>query len=492
MGHSRVFNRGLILSAVTAAAAVVIYILAYEGPAQAVDARHKADEPLLANVSKGDLDVRVVERGTIETRRSVVLASELPSNRAKIIQLVPEGTFAQQGDVIVKFDPAPFQEDIQKFKSDLEEARAALMQANEEKQMLLRHGKSEQSSLQSQITSAQLNLENLKTADLPMRIGTDENKLAKAKADMKQAQSEYQALTDMLKQGFARRDEVEQARVKSEESQRNYQLLADKLKILKQLQGPAEIKKAEVELSQKREELKLQKEAQRHRLARHQAGLLQLSNRVEALSHSLQQAQALLDKTVLRAPVSGFVIYKQVSVQGERRKVQVGDSVWQRNGFMVIPDMSALVVQLKVREADIGHISAGQKVAVTPEAYPDMQLEGKVELVGTLATNDDVKQFGRHFAVKVGLEQVSDKLRPGMTARVSILTAHVDQALRLPVEAVFYQDDQPLGYRWQDGKASAAPLELGQSDGDFVQVVAGLVEGDRVLLQDPHTTLANQ
>ena len=182
--------------------------------------------------------------------------------------------------------------------------------------------------------------------------------------------------------------------------------------------------------------------------------------------------------------MAGFVVYKSISVVGERRKVQVGDSVWNRHGFMVIPDMSSLVAYLDVREQQIGKLALEQPVALTPDAYPELELAGRVDNIGTLAARAGADGENR-FTVRVALEQIDPRLRPGMRARASILAATHADVLRVPVEAVFYDEEGWLSFVLDGRDPEPTRVELGASDGEYVIVLAGLSEGDRVLLSDP-------
>ena len=61
----------------------------------------------------------------------MTLASEINSNRAKIINIVPEGTYVQQGDLVIEFDKTPFEEEIRKLKNEIEQVEAAIVEASE-------------------------------------------------------------------------------------------------------------------------------------------------------------------------------------------------------------------------------------------------------------------------------------------------------------------------------------------------------------------------
>ena len=218
--------------------------------------------------------------------------------------------------------------------------------------------------------------------------------------------------------------------------------------------------------------------------------MILLNHRYEVLNKSLENAQSMLEKTILTAPVKGFVVYKMVSVQGEMRKVQVGDSVWQHNGFIVLPDMSEIITDLKIRETDIAQIEVGQTAVIRPQAYPGLALNGRVETIGTLATSADDEM--PRFLVRVAIEKVDSKLRPGMTVRTRIQAAQYDDVVRVPVEAVFYSGDQAVSFLWKMNKAEAIAIETGPSDGNYIIVTEGLSGGEKLLLHDPRETLVTE
>ena len=221
-----------------------------------------------------------------------------------------------------------------------------------------------------------------------------------------------------------------------------------------------------------------------HSLAKQNNALARLRNQLEVAGGSLDQARALLDKTEIRAPVSGFVVYKLIAVSNERRKVQVGDSVWNRHGFIVLPDMSSMVGHVNIREQDIGKLEAGQPVTLKPEAYPGLTLSGRVDLVGTLAA-DSANRDENLFQVRIALDEFDSRLRPGMRAQASILTNSFADVLRVPIEAVFYEDGAAVCFVWDDDEATQRPVTLGASDGEYVVVRSGLDAGQQVLLTYP-------
>jgi HlyD family secretion protein len=448
-----------------------------------------AEEPFTVPVEAGPFELRVIESARLDAGQSITIASELPSNQAKVIWLVPEGAKVQQGDEIVRFDPTPFEAEVQKLEQEYEEATAAQVQGEAELQLQVQQGRETRRQLEEQIELAQLKLERMKLADQPLRVAAARAELAAAEAAWQEARQELNSQDEMLRAGLGSQGQLQQAQAQEDEKRNARELAAERVRILREVEIPSETRQAEMELAGKRKELQHAIQADQHGQARAYAAVTRISHQVERTHQSLEKARALLGKTVVKAPVSGFVVYKQVTVATERRRVQVGDSVWNGHGFMVIPDMSTMVADINVRERDIAKLAVAQRVTLRPDAFEDLVLTGQVEFVGTLATESRADEENL-FRVRILIDDVDSRLRPGMRARASVLTHRYADVLRVPVEAVFYDQGEPVCYVWSRGRAVRQKVDIGASDGKQVIVMAGLEAGDRVMLTDPAVALA--
>jgi RND family efflux transporter MFP subunit len=444
-----------------------------------------ADEkPFTVEVESGGFDVFVVESARLDARQSVTLASELPSNKGKIIWLVDEGTYVNAGDPVARFDPAPFEEELAKIEREYQDARAGLAQAEAELQIQIQNGKETVKQTEHAVEVARVKLNNLKQADQPLRLSGAKIDLQTSRIALERAKQEHAAQREMVAEGFGNDNMLKEAAAIEQEQQSAVKLAEQKLELLQKITLPAEMRQAELEIENRLRELESSKQLHLHSLAKQNNVLVRLRNQLETLGESRDQAQAMLDKTEIRAPVSGFVVYKTIPVSNERRKVQVGDSVWNRHGFIVLPDMSAMVGHVNIREQDIGKLEVGQPVTLQPEAYPGLVLEGSVDLVGTLAAGSEQRDENL-FQVRIALNEVDSRLRPGMRAKASILADRFVDVLRVPIEAVFYEDGDAVCFTWDGDEATQQRVTLGSSDGEYVVVDAGLDAGQRVLLTYP-------
>jgi HlyD family secretion protein len=196
--------------------------------------------------------------------------------------------------------------------------------------------------------------------------------------------------------------------------------------------------------------------------------------KVVSAQSTLETAQAALEAATLTAPFDGTVI----SVGAE-----VGDLVSSNNVVVTLSDLSALRVRAIVDETDISQVEVGQEVEITFDAFPGRRFRGQVLEVpyqGTLAQNIVT------YEVPISLEGAEGvSLKPGMTANLSIVVARRENVLLIPAMAV-QQGEEGNVVMVQDSPQmpmTATPVEVGFSDGVYVEVVRGLNEGDRVVIE---------
>ena len=288
----------------------------------------------------------------------------------------------------------------------------------------------------------------------------------------------------MVQEGFGNDNMLQEAAAIEQEQQSAVKLAEQKLNLLQSIILPAEMRQADLEIENRTRELESSKQLHLHSLAKQNNVLVRLRNQRETLGEARDQAKAMLDKTEIGAPVSGFVVYKTIPVSNERRKVQVGDSVWNRHGFIVLPDMSAMVGHVNIREQDIGKLEVGQPVTLQPEAYPGLVLEGE-RRSRRYARG---RQRGSRREPVPGAHR-AERSRSATAARHARESVDPGQrfvdVLRVPIEAVFYEDGEAVCFTWDDDEATQQRVTLGSSDGEYVVVEAGLDAGQRVLLTYP-------
>ncbi len=223
-------------------------------------------------------------------------------------------------------------------------------------------------------------------------------------------------------------------------------------------------------------------DVQRSRVALQQAenDLRAAREQLRLMEASGVQATATAQSARITAPSAGVVILRGVE---EGETVVGGTSAFGGGTEMfTIADLSTLLINAAINEVDIGKVNRGDTVAITVDAFPGDTAVGLVRLVPPAARlQDRIRVFDVEIEVRAGAEI----LRPGMTANVQISGPTREDAVRVPVEAVFFSEGQPIVYRIADGEASTTPVTLGLSDLAYVELLDGIAAGDSVALEDP-------
>lgn len=211
--------------------------------------------------------------------------------------------------------------------------------------------------------------------------------------------------------------------------------------------------------------------------------------KVEQAQARLAEAEVNLAYTDIVSPLDGIVISRDVDV-GQT----VAASFQTPTLFVIAGDLRKMQVNAAVSEADIGLVSEGQEATFTVDAYPERVFTGTVSQVRNAPQN---VQNVITYDVIVNVANDDLKLKPGMTASVSIVTAKREDVLKIPIAALYFTPPDldgsqevsgfPSGRRvWllnDEGELRAVEVSLGISDGVFAEVLGNELDvGDEVIV----------
>ena len=206
------------------------------------------------------------------------------------------------------------------------------------------------------------------------------------------------------------------------------------------------------------------------------------TNAVEIDGARLQTIREKLVKSVIRAPHDGTVLNLKVR---EGVVVTGANTSGESTLLMQVADLSALQVQSEINEVDVVKISPGMEASVTFDSAPGLTLVGTVNYVSPSALPKDKDRTIRVFAMTVMLEDAGDKIKPGITANVTISTAKNPRALAVSLGAVFNENYEPVVFVKTGNGFERRKVELGINDNAFVEIKQGLQEGEQVAMQHP-------
>ena len=439
----------------------------------------------LAEVREGPFEVSIVEGGVLQALKSVTYASQIQSNQAKVIAIVPEGKMVQKGDLLILFDQAPFEEEIRRSQAALAQAQAELRKAQEDSKLQAIQNQEDIGAGRQKLERSELELKDAQEGKGQLKEQEAVAAVAAAEREVQKAKTALEDLKPLLSEGFITRQELERAEQALAKAAEDLELAKRRRDSLLRFTRPLELAQAKSEAALSKESLKQLEASAAYRLEQKRAVIAGAESRIQETSSKLALAQQQLARTEVRADVPGIVVYRDVFFGSEQRKPQVGDQVWANQPLLILPDISKMVVETKIRETDIHKVEKNQKVKIRVQAYPEMALGGKVTLVGSLAQEERERRGSKFFGVTILVNESDQRLRPGMTARVEIQVEERARAAFVPLDAVFEREGQDVCYVHERRGFRARPVVLGPSNQDFVVVEKGLRRGERVALRDP-------
>lgn len=189
---------------------------------------------------------------------------------------------------------------------------------------------------------------------------------------------------------------------------------------------------------------------------------------VEGARAQLAIAQKALSDTVIRAPYSGYI---------SNRPVAVGEYVTSASVIVTLLRTNPIKLQAQVPEAEAPFIRPGMSVSVEVEAFPQRRFAGRV-----VAVNPAIDPASRSAIVEAEIENGDNALRSGMFAKVRILRGQGQRVVLVPRAAVL-RDQSTQSYRVfvvQGGVARLRVVQLGEEEGDMVQIISGVNDGEVV------------
>jgi RND family efflux transporter MFP subunit len=179
-----------------------------------------------------------------------------------------------------------------------------------------------------------------------------------------------------------------------------------------------------------------------------------------------RRAREVQRDTTLYAPVAGFIVernYDAGAIPGDQP-------------IVVVADIRQLKLEAGVSELEAGRLKTGLPALVSVQAKPGETFTGQLAAIAP-----EVDQKNRHFRIEVRVANPQGSLLAGMYATARVVVASAEQALTVPREAIVTRDGKRVVLKVDGEHVTPAPIVEGLTDGQLVQVVSGLNDGDQVV-----------
>ncbi len=203
------------------------------------------------------------------------------------------------------------------------------------------------------------------------------------------------------------------------------------------------------------------------------------TNLLERAQSALRLVDDQILKTKILAPFDCTVLTRPVSL---------GQTVSGAAGFnsgtevMTIANLNDMIINAHINQADVTRLNHGQPVNIQVESVPGLKMKGSIERIAPQAV---IKNGIKGFGARVAITGIDPRIRPGMTAILSIPVASAESVLSIPLAAVFTEQGERYVFLKTDEKFERRPVLIGITDYSFAEVRDGLAANDIVSLEQP-------
>jgi hypothetical protein len=327
--------------------------------------------------------------------------------------------------------------------------------------------------------------------------GEAKQKIRKYDDDLQVAQREWGIAKTMLEgtqrlhaKGFITKTELDSDEIKLENSRLKVQTAETARSLFRKYEFP---KTAEESLSKFAEALRELGRARKgavSKLAQAEAKVKSAEGRYNLEAKQRQDLADQLEKCLIRAKKTGLVVYGGGNMNYYyygQEQIREGALIREQQPIITIPDMTKMVVKVRIHESYIKKVQKGQMVRITVDAFPGKLLEGVVSKVGVLPDsqnrwmNPDLKVY----LTTIAITGVHDWTKPGMSAKVEIRVKELPDVVYIPIQAVTPMEDKQFCYLANGARQEQREVEIGEFNDEFIEIKRGLNEGDKVCLRAP-------
>ncbi|WP_414516885.1 efflux RND transporter periplasmic adaptor subunit [Nostoc sp. PCC 9305] len=435
-----------------------------------VVSRQEASRRVLTRpVQRQTLTITVSANGTVKPERSINLS---PKNSGILKRLLAkEGDIVKQGQIVAYMDDSNLRGQLTSAQGQLAQAEANLQKAIA--------GNRPQDIAQSQgaLDEAEANLQKVQAGNRSQDIGQAQARLQSAQAALRQAEDDFVRNQQLYNAGGISLQTLNQNRSNRDSAQANVNEAQQALGLQKAGSRPEDVEQARAVVKQRQQALALLKAGTR------QEDINAARAQVTSARGSLQNIQAEINDTIIRAPFDGVVTKKFADPGAFVTPTTASSEVASSSSSSILSLASTNEVVANLAETNISKISLGQKVSIKADAYPGKTFEGKVSQIAAQAI---VEQNVTSFEVRVSLSDPQRLLRSGMNAEVDFQVGQVQNVLVVPTASVVRQENATgVFVPGKNNRPVFTRIETGVTANNFTEVKSGLTGDERVLLSFP-------
>lgn len=379
-----------------------------------------AAQYLTAKVERGNLRNSVTATGTLQAVTTVQVGSQASGTISALY--ADYNSVVKKGQVIAQLDPSVSKAQVDQARANLQQAQASVIQAR----AAVTNSRAGVSDAQARAQAAASTTQNNK-----MGVAGARANLAVLKAQRDDALSYLKQQESLLKSGVVPQREYDIAQTAYQTAQAKYDQAAAQLNqamLAEQMSAGSGMAQSQAQVQQSQAQVQ-----------QSQASVQAAEAQVQQAAAALQLAQVNLAHTTITSPIDGIVVSRDVSV-GQT----VAASLSAPTLFTIANDLTKMQVIANIDQADIGVVENAKSVKFSVDAFPGKDFDGKIE---QMRLNPQNVQNVVTYNVVIDVDNPEQKLKPGMTANLTITIDERNNVLKVPNAALRFTPQNTDGQR---------------------------------------------
>jgi len=441
-------------------------------------------------VTRGPLTISVLESGTIKAREQVILKNEV-EGRTSIITLVPEGMRVQKGDLLVELDASVLLDNKIDQEILVQNAEAAYINAVETLAVAENQAQSDMDVAQLTFDFAKQDLQQYIEGQYPNELKAAEAKITLAREELSRAEETLEWSRKLNEKNYIANSVLQADELAVKRRSLDLQLAENDRNLLEKFTYQRNL--AQLNSDVKQAEMALERTIRKAKadVVQAKADLNAKEAEYNRQEDKLKKIEEQITKTKIIAPEDGQVIYASSARRGGYRRstepLDVGQEVYERQELIYLPTGTSSKVEVDIHEASLEKVQLGLPAVITVDALPGKKFFGTVEYIAPLPDaqsmwmNPDLKVYN----AEIYLEGNDESLRTGMSCKAEIIVEQYEDALYIPVQAVIRVGAEPTVFVVKGDSYESRTVKIGLDNNQMVHILAGLDEGEKVLLTPP-------
>lgn len=457
------------------------------------------DADLTSKVVKKDLKIEIEIPGVFIAEDKEEIAIEPKQYKGDLIvtKIATEGISVQQGDVLMEFDTDNLDEALEEANNLVTDAEVELQKAEAEFETEKIDAETKLAHLQKELEFAERDY-NAAAESEAFELEKKEKEIEDARRNLKNARVDFEQLTQLYEERELHTATenilIERQKEGLDNQEKNLKRLEEEFVHFKAYLKSKDTLSKELEYEKKKAELKKQEITGAAALKEKESVVAKAKRKLEREKKKVADLQEDRESLQITAPRDGVLFYGKtgdespmgVIFAGSRNnEMRIGGRVKTHEILMTVATMDNLSVKMQVLENDIQHMKEGLAITIRPDAFPAMELKGKLTKVDQIATRSNFLSEVRRFTVKGTYEGTMSQLRSGMNCRVTVHADSVPDAVQVPIVAVSEEKGKYYCFVKNGRSSEKREVKIGMSNDDAVQITEGLRPGEVVYLYDP-------